>query len=240
VSKTKIDKLGDRLRKGDDTEEDLKFLDVYRRSFGNAYEIVVGMIRQKLALEPTGRPAKSTTALVEKLRRESIRLTQVQDIAGCRVIVADITEQERVVVSLKNLFIGSTVVDRRENPSYGYRAVHIIVSCEGKLIEIQVRTVLQHTWAELSEKVSDLVDPAIKYGGGKESIQSLLSKISQRIAETEIYEARLAEILGRSTFQDDVNKKQLADLRTDLDSAKQRITDALQNAIKQLEAGVIK
>ena len=41
MTKTKIDKLGERLRKGDDTEDDLKSLDVYRRLFGNAYEIVV-------------------------------------------------------------------------------------------------------------------------------------------------------------------------------------------------------
>ncbi len=235
VTKTKIDKLGERLRKGDDTEDDLKSLDVYRRSFGNAYEIVVGTIRQELALEPTGRPAKSTTALVEKLRRESIRLTQVQDIAGCRVIVADITEQERVVVSLKNLFIGSTVVDRRENPSYGYRAVHVIVSCEGKLIEIQVRTLLQHQWAELSEKFSDLIDPAIKYGGGNELVQSVLSETSEVIAETETIEATLAEILRRPVFNDDAIKKQLADLRAALGSAKQRITNELQNAIARLE-----
>jgi hypothetical protein len=82
VSKTQIDRLGDRLRKGNISEADLRLLDQYRRSFTEAYEVVVGTIRKKLALEPTGRPAKSTTSISEKLRRESIRLTQIQDIAG--------------------------------------------------------------------------------------------------------------------------------------------------------------
>ena len=38
ISKTQIDRLGDRLRKGAITEEDLQLLDEYRRSFHNAYE----------------------------------------------------------------------------------------------------------------------------------------------------------------------------------------------------------
>jgi putative GTP pyrophosphokinase len=77
VTKTQIDRLGDRLRKGNVTEADLRLLDLYRRSFVEAYEAVVGSIRQRLGLEPTGRPAKSTTSISEKLRRESIRLTQI-------------------------------------------------------------------------------------------------------------------------------------------------------------------
>lgn len=104
ISKTKIDRLGDRLRKGNIADDDLRLLDEYRRSFTQAYEYVVGSIRQKLALEPTGRPAKSTTSISEKLRRESIRLTQIQDIAGCRLIVPAIVAQERVVASLTREF----------------------------------------------------------------------------------------------------------------------------------------
>jgi hypothetical protein len=41
ISKTQIDRLGDRLRKGNITDEDLRLLDEYRRSFSGAYETVV-------------------------------------------------------------------------------------------------------------------------------------------------------------------------------------------------------
>ena len=67
LSKTQIDRLGDRLRKDDITEADLRLLDEYRRSFGKAYELVVGAIQSELGLEPTGRPTKSTTSISEKL-----------------------------------------------------------------------------------------------------------------------------------------------------------------------------
>lgn len=168
LSKTQIDRLGDRIRQGSLTEADLRLLDDYRRSFSEAYETVVQIMHNQLQLEPTGRPAKSTGAIIEKLRRESIRLSQVQDIAVCRVITADIGEQERVVTALQNVFPGAITVDRRASPSYGYRAVHVIASVHEKLVEVQIRTSLQHLWAELSEKFADVYDPHIKYGKGDE------------------------------------------------------------------------
>lgn len=186
-SKTQIDRLGDRLKKGPHTESDLRLLDDYRRSFGEAYEAVVRTIRQCGGF-PTGRLAKSTLSIVEKLRRESIRLSQMQDIAGCRVVVVNIVQQEQFVTSLKTDFIRASVTDRREKPSYGYRAVHIIVEISGKPIEIQVRTSLQHLWAELSEKSSDVLDPTIKYGGGSDEWRSRLTSISKSVAAYEKFE----------------------------------------------------
>lgn len=171
------------------SEADLRLLDEYRRSFGDAYETVVRTVREQLRLAPTGRSAKSTASIVEKLRRESIRLTQVQDIAGCRIIVADIAQQDRVVASLRSILPGGSIVDRRQNPSYGYRAVHVIVRLSGNLVEIQVRTTLQHLWAELSERLSDIVDPSIKYGGGAAEQREVLGRMSQWVATLEALEA---------------------------------------------------
>ena len=101
VSKSQIDRLGDRLRTADINEEDFRLLDHYRLSFREAFEFVVRRIRDDLGFEPTGRPAKSTTSISEKLRRETIRLTQIQDIAGCRIVTPDILEQELVVIELE-------------------------------------------------------------------------------------------------------------------------------------------
>ena len=185
LSKNQIDRLGGRLRKGDINETDLRLLDSYRRSFSDAYEVVVRQIRDDLRLEPTGRPAKSTTSIIDKLQRESIRLSQMQDIAGCRLTVPDIAVQNEVVAQLKRLFGNVTIVDRRQHPSHGYRAVHVIVDDSGKSVEVQIRTSLQHLWAELSEKLSDVVDGAIKYGGGDEDALLLLNGMSDAIMKLE-------------------------------------------------------
>jgi putative GTP pyrophosphokinase len=234
VTKTQIDRLGDRLKRGNVAEVDLRLLDLYRRSFAEAYEAVVGSIRQRLGLEPTGRPAKSTTSISEKLRRESIRLTQMQDIAGCRLLVSDVANQERVVEALSRLFDDVTIVDRRERPSYGYRAVHLIVISYGKVIEIQVRTSLQHLWAELSEKFSDVVDPAIKYGGGEERIRELLARTSNLVAMVELIEKQLVDILAKSPpkgqLPEDLRQEITANCKR-LSSCKRQPTELLADTI---------
>ncbi len=184
-SKTQVDRLGDRLKGGDTSEADLLLLDHYRRSFGEAYEFVISTIRDRLGLQPTGRAAKSTTAIVDKLRRESIRLSQIQDMAGCRLIVSNLSEQDGVVGQLHSVFADARVIDRRREPSHGYRAVHVVVERNGKPVEIQVRTWLQHGWAELSEKLSDRNDKDIKYGGGAELPRSMLRSMSEIIARNE-------------------------------------------------------
>jgi putative GTP pyrophosphokinase len=194
LSRTQIDRLGDRLRKGHLTDDDLQLLDQYRRSFTEAYEWVAPTIRYRTGLEPTGRPAKSTTSIVEKLRRESIRLTQIQDIAGCRLVVAEIAEQDFLVESLIELFPNSNVVDRRHKPSHGYRAVHVIALINGKAVEIQVRTALQQIWAEVSEKLSDQFDPSIKYGGGDEFVKNYLNESSALIEQHENKESLLLKV----------------------------------------------
>lgn len=176
-----IDSLGERLRAPSIASEDLRLLDKYRRSFQSPYEHVISNVRSQLSLQPTGRPAKSTTAIREKLRRESIRLRQMQDIAGCRIIVSDVTEQGRVVSGLKSLFPQHAIFDRREKPSHGYRAVHFVVRNSGLPIEVQVRTRLQHLWAELSEKAADVIDASIKYGGGPEVVRKLLTACSEQV-----------------------------------------------------------
>ena len=191
IGSSQIDKLGDRLRSASIVDNDIRLLDEWRRSFGGAYETVVTIARGQLLLEPTGRPAKSTGSIVAKLQRESIRLSQIQDIAGCRVVVADVPAQDRVVESLIGAFPGAAVVDRRASPQFGYRAVHVIVRVVGKLVEIQVRSLSQHLWAELSEKLSDVIDPAVKYGGGPEPFRQLLVRLSDHVAQYEDLEVQV-------------------------------------------------
>jgi ppGpp synthetase/RelA/SpoT-type nucleotidyltranferase len=85
------------------------------------------------------------------------------------------------------------LVDRRLKPSHGYRAVHLIVKHLGKVIEVQLRTELQHNWAQLSEKLADKIDPTIKYGGGDRIIQNELSESSDFIKQLETAEGAVAE-----------------------------------------------
>ncbi|NOT07874.1 MAG: hypothetical protein HOP28_06675 [Gemmatimonadales bacterium] len=219
-SRTQIDRLGERIKHGQFSDDDLRALDEYRKSFGQAYEYVIELMRTKLVLEPTGRPAKSTSSIIDKLLRETIRLSQMQDIAGCRVIVADTIVQDEMVKRLTAVLSASTVLDRRVKPSHGYRAVHVVVAADDKPIEIQVRTSLQHLWAELSEKLSDAFDASIKYGGGQEEIRSKLMRMSRLVSDVEGTERALEPLHDHP-------------LKAEQDRIKREVSTFLQDMIKQ-------
>jgi putative GTP pyrophosphokinase len=223
------------LREGVPTDADLTFLDEYRLSFVPAYERVVRIVREQLHLEPTGRPAKSTSSLLDKLNRESIRLTQVQDIAGCRILVDDMVEQERVVNALESLFHQVSVVDRRSKSSFGYRAVHVIVKISEKLVEVQVRTRMQHMWAELSEKGSDVIEPTIKYGGGPKEVRSMLLSMSDYIANIEEMEYNAPRV--RAEIQEHLLQEHSSEddygLQKQLDENDLRILEVKNDLVKE-------
>lgn len=172
--------------------------------------------------------------IVEKLHRESIRLSQIQDIAGCRVIVVDIVEQEKVLASLRAAFPRASTVDRRLNPSFGYRAVHVISRTFGQLVEIQVRTSLQHLWAEFSEKFSDVYNPSIKYGGGRKEDRNMLAKVSDIVAKIENMEKREAN--PREQILDEKENKAIKKAEKEqIVFLKREVAEILSEAIITLE-----
>lgn len=185
LSKSQVDKLGERLKNAQQiSEADLRLLDAYRQTFSSAYDFVMRSITAVAHLKPSGRDAKSTMAIIDKLKRESIRLTQIQDIAGCRIVVDNIKDQEELIKFLCYMFqLGEdSIKDRRVYPSYGYRAVHLIIVIDKKPIEIQVRTKLQHIWAQISEMLSDRTGVGLKYGDGNQSELNLLHSTSMMVA----------------------------------------------------------
>jgi ppGpp synthetase/RelA/SpoT-type nucleotidyltranferase len=228
LSKTQIDRLGERLRAQDFGEAELTLLDEYRLTFGPAYDRVVERIQEVIGVPLSGRPAKSTSSIIEKLNRESIRLSQMQDVAGCRAMVSNVLEQDRAVAAISAAFADVSMFERRAKPSHGYRAVHVVIRESGKPIEVQVRTSLQHLWAEFSEKVADTFDPSLKYGGGPADARQALDGAATLIPNIEELEASLA---SRRDAGNDKILRELADLRMDYENV-------LQWFIKELERGL--
>jgi len=80
----------------------------------------------------------------------------------------DRARQDELVGQLVSLFPNEArapkVIDRRASPTYGYRAVHVIVFPDAVPVEIQVRTRLQHEWADMFEKLADRAGRGIRYG----------------------------------------------------------------------------
>lgn len=195
ISGAQLTKLGERLRAGPLSEADLRLLDEYRRSFGPASEQVLAILRETIDVPVTVRGAKSTQAIVEKLRRQSCRLGQIQDIAGCRLVVATMQDQDEVTGMILERFPEAQVFDRRDAPSHGYRALHLVVRAQERWVEIQVRTELQHQWASMSEMLADICGMEVKYGGGPAQVQEVLSNASFAIADVEALGVELRRLV---------------------------------------------
>jgi ppGpp synthetase/RelA/SpoT-type nucleotidyltranferase len=123
---------------------------------------------------------KRLPSVLQKLRNEtSMRLTQMQDIGGCRSIVGSLAQLRQ----LENLFKAYKKHKFHHPKDYilnprpsGYRGVHLIYEyCSvenpqfnGLKIEIQLRTRLQHAWATAVETVGAFMHQALKASRGEE------------------------------------------------------------------------
>jgi hypothetical protein len=191
-----IDRLGDAMRQRDLTAAEVDAYNAYRDAFLPALDAVLATLRDAGSPPPTERQ-KTIWSTAAKLRRTTLRLSRVQDIAGCRLVVPVVQDQDALTTHLLDQNPQWRLSDRRTRPSHGYRAVHLIASVGGLSIEVQVRTELQHLWAEASEAY-DRVFPGTKYGAGPVEAMRLLEATSSALRtleqmEVEIPGAALAE-----------------------------------------------
>lgn len=137
----------------------------------------------------TRRRQKTNVSILQKLRRERTELSQMQDIAGSRVVVPTINDLlHHALDEVSNLSTDVKIVDRLANPRNGYRAIHAILKNGWYSFETQLRTRLQHAWAELSEKLADRHGIDLKYGGGPQRERTFLTDLSKDIASFEALE----------------------------------------------------
>ena len=171
ISGTQLNKLGDRLASPEPiSDADYALLG----QVAEAYQAILDKVEEKLqdlGYQATTR-VKTTGTLVNKLRRSPhLKLKTIHDVAGARIVIdGGRWEQdqvaERIVEAFANCPKAPELIDRREKPSHGYRAVHIVVFEEGTPVEVQIRTKLQDTWAQITEKLGDAWGRGLRYGLG--------------------------------------------------------------------------
>jgi len=182
LSNSQITQLGDRLRGGEFSEADLAMLDEFRQTFTEmderAYQLIQRTLASTLGWTGTKRKRKTQQSIVDKLRRQpKLRLPQMQDIAGCRIVIqggtlAADTLSSQLMGAFETL---QWQVERKERHAHGYKATHIIAKNGQKFYEIQLRTYAQDIWANLVESLSDEKN-TLKYGGNDQE-QALISQL---------------------------------------------------------------
>jgi hypothetical protein len=191
LSKSRVDKAGERLREwlkagdfhGAVPDDELTVLDQWRALHGPPMQATNMFIRgalRSLGIErcQVKQRHKRQPQILSKLGRQHVRLSQIEDIAGCRVIVPTLAEIRAVEEYVPQSRQSRTQLVSTDNyvatpRRGGYRAVHLHTVRDGMRVEIQLRTERQHYWAEAVEDwdqtfVSDLKhergpEPALLY-----------------------------------------------------------------------------
>jgi ppGpp synthetase/RelA/SpoT-type nucleotidyltranferase len=188
LRKADVDRLGEAMRWEELTEERITAFRVYSDAFAPALASVVATL-QAAGAPPITERLKTIRSTVAKLRRGTARLSQMQDIVGCRLVVPSMRAQNEFLDRVSTDHSAWRVQDRRVNPSHGYRAVHVIAAVGRLSVEVQIRTDLQHAWAELSEAWDRRIE-GVKYGVGPESLISGLRRLGDQIRDTEEMDAQ--------------------------------------------------
>jgi ppGpp synthetase/RelA/SpoT-type nucleotidyltranferase len=188
-SGTRRTKAGVALAKGIETPEDLAVIDNWRSSHALPLQTIKMMLKGRAtSIDQTAVVAqrlKRLPSIRAKLQRETMRLQQMQDLGGCRAIVRDMKVLKRLSVKFtESLEKDPKRPDIRrhrlieykdyiaEPKADGYRSLHHVfeyrtntphLQCfSGHLIEVQMRTQLQHAWATAVEIVDTFTGQSLK------------------------------------------------------------------------------
>jgi ppGpp synthetase/RelA/SpoT-type nucleotidyltranferase len=141
---------------------------------------------------------KRLSSIKLKLERfPTMTLSQMQDIGGCRAVVSDVTDVDRLVES----YISSDLKHKlHTNDDYiinpkptGYRGRHLIYqyfsdkisTYNGLKVEMQFRSQFQHAWATAVEIVGTFTRQALKSSQGEEDWLRFFALMGSAIARME-------------------------------------------------------
>lgn len=170
LSRSRVDQAGERLR-GHKTEPldpfslraEFEIVSRFRSEWAEPPRPLVKVIMGVTSMASTAQVSakisqrlKRVPRIVNKLTRyPKSRLTQMQDIGGCRALVSGLTELMRLHERIAAVWAADIVRtdDYLANPKpSGYRAIHVVVRRDDHLVEVQLRTSLQHAWATAVEQ----------------------------------------------------------------------------------------
>lgn len=132
---------------------------------------------------PTQRLKRVPTIIDKLVRYPSMALVNMQDIGGCRAVCTNIAQLRRLEQRVRRRRPPVSEFDYilKPKPS-GYRAVHLIVEYDGRLIEIQLRTGPMDEWAVVQERVGDWIGTDLKSGKGPPQVLKLMKLLSVAVA----------------------------------------------------------
>ncbi len=212
-SKGEINRAGDILASDNYSEEErnkaLEILDNWRAIHSYPMHVFKKRLKEKTKIIDKNSLAvqrlKRVHAIINKLKRSydgrppSMKLSQMQDLGGCRAVLTNVNLARKlhqdyfIKGDLKHKKVGEK--DYINSPKKdGYRSIHLIYkyhSDKGKkdynglLVEVQIRSRLQHLWATAVEIVDFFTRQAIKSNEGRKEWMDFFRLVSSAFAKFE-------------------------------------------------------
>jgi len=212
-SKSQTDNAGKTLCDSSTSQEDkfqaLEVLSNWRAS--HSYPMHIFKKRLKRVSQSIDKRAlssqrlKRVPSIIKKLKRKydgnkaTMNLTQMQDIAGCRAIMPNVNLARQLY---QQYYINGNLKHKKVNEknyinepkSDGYRSIHLVYRFKsdknkdiynGLLVEIQIRSKLQHIWATAVETVDFFTGQAIKSNEGEKEWKIFFKLVSSAFAKIE-------------------------------------------------------
>jgi len=164
--------------------EDLEVINNWRSSHSFPLNTFQVRLRKKgREIDPdclVAQRIKRLASISLKLKRfQGLRLSQIQDIGGCRAVVSSVEHANELVVQFRKGDIRHKVhaLDNYiDSPKLtGYRGIHLVYKYfseksniyNGLKLEIQIRSQFQHAWATAVETVGTFIQQALKSSMGE-------------------------------------------------------------------------
>lgn len=197
LTPSRVNRAGKTLRRfirGDDRDVDraneafevmVAFRALHQLPLTTANMGLRSMVRtEKCAAPEVSQRLKRVPTILDKLVREpTLALAKMQDLGGCRAVLASVDEVYRVRDRIRFRRPVESISDYIEAPrDSGYRGVHVITLYHGRRIEVQLRTQVMHQWAVTVEQLSAVLGQDVKSGLGPPEVQDLMQAISHAMA----------------------------------------------------------
>lgn len=204
MTRSRIDRAGEALRAHQSRARPLSYeelvaelgvVETFRAMHAQPLTRVAANLRYFVA-EASGGPfvvgqrLNGMDTIRDKLERHpKMALSRMHDIGGCRAVLPDQDGVDHVIERLRaqrrwDLLDRTWDYVAQPKPD-GYRAKRLVAHKDGVLIEIQLRTEIQHGWAELVERLDRRFGTGLKTGRAEGRVRDLLAAGSAVFADAE-------------------------------------------------------
>lgn len=201
-SKSRVNAAGLAVRAGTATPHDLHVIEEWRSAHTaviNTFQALLRSRAKAVGAEVAQRLKRKATIFDKLTRHAGMELSRMDDVAGCRIIFRDIPTLMEFRDSLQRARFSHKLRNDLDKYNYiknpkadGYRGIHDVFSYQvnsdegqhlkGLSIELQYRTLIQHTWSTTVEILSQITGHDPKYHRGDPRYVEAMALASEMLA----------------------------------------------------------